>query len=212
MFGKQDAPVDRPSISVIVPTVGRIQLRRSLESVYGQLEADDELILVADGPIRSVRDVVAEFASPRLRYLEHDDPESSFGWAQRNVGMRIASGDVMAFLDDDDTYLPNALASIRREAVHGRPMIFRREYKDRFSWTAPEFIEGEIGTGMFVVPRIEGRWMECPMSLTRVKPGYTDFRWILETLELWPAHSVLWCRDFIYCCKGHGCGGKTSDG
>lgn len=202
-----------PSIAVIVPTAGRYQLRRSLLSVSNQLGPRDELFVVSDGELPLVRSIVSEFDSlQQLRFIEHQDPVSTFGWAQRNVAMRQAQADVLAFLDDDDIYLPNAIASIRREAAHGRPMIFRREYKDKFSWTKPEFIEGEIGTGMFVVPRQPGRWMPCPAELTRIKPGYTDYRWILKTLELWPPNSVRWCRDFIYCCKGHGNGKPDSKG
>ncbi len=190
-------------ISIVIPTLGRPTLARALESVLPYLEPDDEILLVADGPRPSAQMVVDRCACRQLRYFEHFHPESTFGNAQRNFAMHAARGEYFAFLDDDDRFLPNALASIRREAQRPAPLIFRREYHQTFSWTKPEFIKGEVGTGMFATP-VHGSWCDCP--LTTPEPGYTDFVWIQQVVALWPPGSLRWCEDIIYWCKGHGYG------
>jgi glycosyltransferase involved in cell wall biosynthesis len=191
------------SLSIIIPTLGRPTLDRALASVLPYLEPADEVLVVGDGPRPVAQGIVAQRACRQLHYLEHSEPGSTFGNAQRNYAMHRAQGDYFAFLDDDDRFLPNALASIRREATYGVPLIFRREYATTFSWTRPEFIRGEVGTGMFATP-VRGPWVDCP--LTTDDPYYTDFEWIQQIVALWPAGSLRWCEDIIYWCKGHGGG------
>jgi len=220
----------KPTISIIMPTAGRQQLRRAIESVVPYLGDADELLIVGDGYQPLAREVAFRFHDvPQIKYSEHDCEESSFGWAQRNVAMQRARGDVLAFLDDDDTWLPNALASIRREAATTklqRPLIFRREYRRKIDlpqrqleepvtiqWTREELIDGEIGTGMLAVPRESGLWCEVPMPMTKIRSGHTDFIWIKHMHDqLWQPGQVKFCRDIIYCCYGHGCGRKVSAG
>lgn len=191
------------AISLIIPTLGRPTLERALHSVLPYLESDDEVLVVGDGSRPAARRIVETQDSRQLRYFEHHDPGSTFGNAQRNYAMHQARGNYFAFLDDDDRFLPNALASIRREAVYEVPLIFRREYGTTFSWTRPEFIKGEVGTGMFAIP-VRGAWSDCP--LTTDSPCYTDFLWIQQVVALWPPGSLRWCEDIIYWCKGHGGG------
>ncbi|MES2793934.1 MAG: glycosyltransferase family A protein [Planctomycetota bacterium] len=190
-------------ISIIIPTLGRATLQRALESVVPYLESNDEILVVADGVRHGAQAAVEQLNSRQIRYFEHSTAGSTFGNAQRNFAMHQAKGDYFAFLDDDDRFLPNALSSIRREACHKVPLIFRREYHQTFSWSRPEFIKGEVGTGMFATP-VKGPWVYCP--LTTNEPGFTDFVWIQQVVSLWPPNSLRWCEDIIYWCKGHGHG------
>ncbi|MES2790051.1 MAG: glycosyltransferase family A protein [Planctomycetota bacterium] len=197
------SPTPSIGISIVIPTLGRATLGRALESVVPYLDSNDEILVVADGVRPLARTVIEAFDSKQIRYFEHAVAGSTFGNAQRNFAMSQAQGDYFAFLDDDDRFLPNALESIRREARHQVPLIFRREYHQTFSWSRPEFIKGEVGTGMFATP-VHGPWVECP--LTTDEPGYTDFVWIQQVVALWPPNSLRWCEDIIYWCKGHGYG------
>jgi glycosyltransferase involved in cell wall biosynthesis len=93
----------RVTFSVILPTTGRPTLRYAFESAASQLAPGDEVIVIRD---------------------ESDD----WGDSPRNSAMDRASGTHLIFLDDDDEFLPGALATMRRFAQEhpGRIGIFRQ--------------------------------------------------------------------------------------
>lgn len=110
-------PVPRPAVSIVVPTYNRPQLlRRALVSVLAQTFADFEVLVVDDGQSDETAALVATCADPRLRYLRQ--PENRGVAAARNRGIGEARGQFVAFLDDDDEWLPAKLA--RQVALFGR--------------------------------------------------------------------------------------------
>jgi glycosyltransferase involved in cell wall biosynthesis len=92
-----------PAVSVIVPTIGRALLDRAVASVLAQTYADLEVIVVADGPMQ-----IAPHPDPRVRLVVR--PERGGPPAARNSGLDVARGRYIAFLDDDDLWLPEKLA------------------------------------------------------------------------------------------------------
>ena len=89
-------------VSVIVPTCDRPKsLRRALESIRKLEGADLSLeILVADnGPCHETRTIADEFGAVYL-HVERKGPSEA-----RNAAMAVATGDYLAFLDDDDAWL-----------------------------------------------------------------------------------------------------------
>lgn len=100
-----------PSISVIIATRDRPDLLvEATRSVLAQHLLPEELLVVDDGPTkaasRALAALTAESAFP-LRLLT--GPEAGPA-AARNVGLRAARGELVAFLDDDDLWLPEKLA------------------------------------------------------------------------------------------------------
>ena len=94
-----------PAISVIIPTHHRpALLARAIASVVAQTHRHLEVLVVDDGPSESAADAVRAAADGRLRYLSHDVTRGAA--AARNTGLRSATGEFVAFLDDDDTWLP----------------------------------------------------------------------------------------------------------
>lgn len=95
-------------VSVILPTYNRAALLpEALASVLGQTHGDLELVVVDDGSTDDTRQVVAPFlADGRVRYFFQ--PNQGLA-ATRNRGVAEASGDLLAFLDSDDAYPPDAL-------------------------------------------------------------------------------------------------------
>jgi glycosyltransferase involved in cell wall biosynthesis len=90
--------------SVIIPTLNRAHfLPRSVESVRGSDVSDAEVIVVDAGSTDETPRVVGQF-DPPVKYvrLEHAGPSQA-----RNAGARIATGRYLAFLDDDDRWLPH---------------------------------------------------------------------------------------------------------
>jgi glycosyltransferase involved in cell wall biosynthesis len=89
-------------VSVIVPTCDRIlQLRRALESIRA-VEAPDvqfQIIVADNGSEPGVSTAAAEFGAVYLKVEERGVSTA------RNAAMAAATGDYLAFLDDDDAWL-----------------------------------------------------------------------------------------------------------
>jgi glycosyltransferase involved in cell wall biosynthesis len=97
-----------PTVSVIIPTYNRAQLLAfAVLSVLNQTYQDFELIVVDDGSSDNTVDVVTGFRDNRIRLIRHST--SKGGAAARNTGIRSSIGDYLAFLDDDDEWLPDKL-------------------------------------------------------------------------------------------------------
>jgi len=109
-------------ISVIVPTYRRPEkLRRSLEAIAAQTYRDVEVVVVNDGG-PSVREVVAPIEG-RVRIVLHEAETNRGHFACRNVALGLATGDRIAFCDDDDIYSPHHLASVA-SAIHGADLVY----------------------------------------------------------------------------------------
>jgi glycosyltransferase involved in cell wall biosynthesis len=104
-----------PLVSVIIPTYRRPELlTRAIASVVEQTYERREILVVDDNDAKSraraeTEALMRDYADvPRLRYLKHDVNKGLP--AARNTGIAAASGSLVAFLDDDDTWLPEKLA------------------------------------------------------------------------------------------------------
>lgn len=96
------------SVSVVIPTHSRPDtLARAIESVLDQTHRDLELIVVVDGHHRPTEDLLTTCDDPRLRWIVNETNLGTGG--SRNVGVRAAHGRFVAFLDDDDVWLPTKL-------------------------------------------------------------------------------------------------------
>jgi len=97
-----------PTISVIVPTHNRPErVRKAVQSVLAQTFQDLEVIVVDDGMERRADAALQEIHDARVMYLQHDKNKGAA--AARNTGIRAARAPYIAFLDDDDVYLPRKL-------------------------------------------------------------------------------------------------------
>jgi glycosyltransferase involved in cell wall biosynthesis len=100
-------------ITIITPTYKRHQyLKNAIDSVLAQTYADFEQIVVDDNPADSeerklTEEVMKQVTDPRVRYVQNE--KNLGGAAARNVGIFMAQGEYIAFLDDDDMYLPDRL-------------------------------------------------------------------------------------------------------
>lgn len=106
----------QPTFSVIIPNYNNgATLARAIDSVLAQTEPAHEIIVIDDGSSDDSR-AVAEGYGARVRYVYQNNAGVS---AARNYGARIATGSWLAFLDADDTYMPQRLARhadwLRRE-------------------------------------------------------------------------------------------------
>jgi glycosyltransferase involved in cell wall biosynthesis len=100
-----------PLVSIIVPAYNaEAFLRATLESVFGQTYTALDVIVVDDGSTDGTRDIVTAFQAlqPGLRLISK--PNGGVASA-RNAGLRAARGDYVAFLDADDLWHPEKIAT-----------------------------------------------------------------------------------------------------
>ena len=109
-------------VSVIIPTLERPQLLlRAIGSVLRQTHRELEVIVVVDHPDPKTASAVQSVEDARVRLVLNPHPSTAA--AARNAGADHASGEWLAFLDDDDEWLPNklerqlAFASVRGPAL-----------------------------------------------------------------------------------------------
>ena len=93
-------------ISVIIPTFNRKKyISRSVDSVFSQTLPVDEIIIVDDGST----DGTAEFVRRQYPAVNIISQENKGVSAARNLGIKAARNQWLAFLDDDDQWLPHKL-------------------------------------------------------------------------------------------------------
>ena len=96
-----------PKVSVIIPTYNRAEfLRNAIDSVLAQTYHDFELLVVDDGSTDQTRELVAGYGDQLIALFQANRGVSS----ARNLGIRAATGELVAFLDSDDAWLPEKLA------------------------------------------------------------------------------------------------------
>lgn len=97
-----------PRVSVIIPVYnGDRFLAEAIESVFRQTYQDYETIVVDDGSTDRTRQVLETY-SHKIRYFYQENQGSSVA---RNLGIKEAQGEFIAFLDADDFWLlPEKLA------------------------------------------------------------------------------------------------------
>lgn len=98
-----------PVVSVITVSHNRPSLlRRSISSALSQTFTDYELIIVDDSSGDECEEVVGSFGDARIQFVKVKPPITAA--AAENVGIGLAKGRYVAFLDDDDEWLPQKLS------------------------------------------------------------------------------------------------------
>jgi len=98
-----------PRFSIIIPTYNRADsVTNTLESCFTQTFADFEIVVVDDGSKDNTVEVLKSVEDPRLKIVTQDNAGPA---AARNTGMDNASGEYIAFLDSDDVWYPEFLAT-----------------------------------------------------------------------------------------------------
>jgi len=84
----------------------RRYVNRALRSALQQTYPNLDVVVVDDGSDENIEDAVAQFDDPRIRFFrkENGGPASA-----RNLGIKEARGQYIAFLDGDDVFLPNKI-------------------------------------------------------------------------------------------------------
>lgn len=163
------------TISFIVPTIGRSTLSRSLSSI--ETYPGDEIIVIrATEPL-----------------------PNDFGNSNRNKGMDMAMGGYLAFLDDDDVYVPQhreIMARAIAENTHRRPIIFRMKFSDgEVLWKTPEFWPQNFGSPCLLVPNSKSHLSRWPTTGSKKELRLGDF-YFMDRLN-WSRSYYIWREEII---------------
>jgi len=204
-----------PRISVILPTVGRATLGRTLDSIVPQMCQGDEIIAVCDGSHAKDRVELeklriesgkSRFNGDIAVYEYQTPPQTPKPWVgqpQRRYALdnRLASGDLIMWMGDDDVMRPGSLSAVRECAEEypervilckfkawwpGRPVLWSNEMPvdDRFR-------EGWLSDHSIISPNI-------PEKLGQFGLHYQgDFQFLSETVERFGGiEKVVWL-DYV---------------
>ena len=196
---------DAVLLSLIVPTVGRPSLARTLRSLlYQRSRLAWEVILVGDTHAGTWAHQLAAVPAaltgiPAARYVEHDGGRHAWGHPQRNFGATVARGRYLAWLGDDDVYLPGAFEAIREALCAApEPRVFLFRWVP--PWKAPVLWEE---AGVLLQDHIDAECIVCPNVPDRLgtwNPGryQGDYDFIRETVDKWGGlERVVWRPEVI---------------
>jgi glycosyltransferase involved in cell wall biosynthesis len=113
--------------SIIIPTYNRAHLiENTIRSVLNQTYTNFELIIVDDGSTDNTESVVKSIDDERIKYYKKENAERG---AARNYGIDKSKGDYITFLDSDDVFYSNALASAFEAIKKDCPGFFHLSYE-----------------------------------------------------------------------------------
>ncbi|MBM0637132.1 glycosyltransferase family 2 protein [Campylobacter sp. VicNov18] len=115
-----------PKLSLIVPTYNRSALlKKALESIQNQDFKDLEIIVSDDNSDDDTKSVVEDLQKDdkRIKYFLNQNYKQGPN-GNKNNGLDKARGEFIAFLDDDDEILPNALSVLMQKAAQGYSHVF----------------------------------------------------------------------------------------
>jgi glycosyltransferase involved in cell wall biosynthesis len=100
-----------PLVSIIMPMRDRAHVvGEAIDSVLAQTYQNLELIVIDDSSLDESVDIVRSFSDQRIHLI------GSMQWigvsAARNRGLKAAKGDIIAYLDSDNTWFPDYLATM----------------------------------------------------------------------------------------------------
>ncbi|RWC28795.1 MAG: glycosyltransferase [Mesorhizobium sp.] len=99
--------VSKPRFSILMPTHSRVDvIGLAIQSVLDQTVQDFELLVVGDGCAPGTAEVIEALHDSRIRFF--DLPKApNFGYANRNIVLREARGELIGFAADDDLLFPD---------------------------------------------------------------------------------------------------------
>jgi glycosyltransferase involved in cell wall biosynthesis len=97
-----------PIVSVIIPTYNREKLiLKALNSIFAQTFQGFEVIIVDDASTDNTEKIIHDLQNEKIRYIKLE--RNGGQCIARNIGIKAAKGNYIAFLDSDDEWMPGKL-------------------------------------------------------------------------------------------------------
>jgi glycosyltransferase involved in cell wall biosynthesis len=164
-------------VSVVIPTFERADaLRRAIASAQAQTWENLEILVVGDA-CRQVDGVVAGIGDPRVRHWNLARRAGDLGATPRNYALKLmARGSLIAYLDDDNWWEPDHLASLVE------PLL--RDPETTFAFSSFD-MDGQV---------VEAR---APRHMQVDTSALLHRRLLLERFGYWrPPTERLWAHDW----------------
>ena len=149
-----------PRVSVVIPTYKRPHLiGRAIKSVLNQTYQDFEIIIIDDSPDEATGKVVKDLNDKRIKYIRNKIRRGFVGAKNQGVKESNPVSKYIAFLDDDDEWLPLFLEKTIKRLEEKKDVAFvttqpefRLQSGERFrqipgKWDWNEFWNKCIGNG-----------------------------------------------------------------
>jgi glycosyltransferase involved in cell wall biosynthesis len=122
-----------PFFSVIIPVYNKEKYAQAaVKSVLNQTFTDFELIIVNDCSTDNSRKEVSKIISEQIKIIEHLENKGLS--ASRNTGIKNATGNFIAFLDADDEWKPDFLATIKSLiSTFPEAQLFATNYEELYA-------------------------------------------------------------------------------
>lgn len=183
--------------SVVISTHNRQrEVKRAVASVAAQTNPPAEILVIDDAstPAVSLRSLEAVAGGIDIRLIRHEHAQGPAG--ARNAGIRLARSAWIAFLDDDDQFLPNKLERCKA-VIDRRPeldVLYHSAHIDMVnedaSYTTRLARESDENTPLYRRLLVRNVVGGTPMVLARLATlqkagGFDDSLAALEDYELW---------------------------
>jgi GalNAc5-diNAcBac-PP-undecaprenol beta-1,3-glucosyltransferase len=178
-----------PKVSVIIPTIGRESLIRTLESVLNQTYQNIEIIITDDTEEGKAKPLIERYLTdPRIKYVINTKYKHGPS-GNKNNGLDHITGEYFTIAGDDDIIMPNAIEELLNVAIKGNYSIVCANCVDN--------IEGKF-TGLHYGKDEEVSWVDWLCSKYEGEYFGIAKTSILENNrfndECWGGEGILWLR------------------
>jgi len=99
----------KPYVSIIMPTFNHAKfINKAITSVINQTFKNWELIIIDNNSIDETKKIIGDYTDSRIKYFKISN--NGILAKSRNLGVKIAEGEWVAFLDSDDWWTKNKLS------------------------------------------------------------------------------------------------------
>jgi glycosyltransferase involved in cell wall biosynthesis len=190
-----------PLVSIILPSYNRANdLKRAISSVLKQSYTNFELIIIDNNSTDDTDEVISNYPDKRILLIKIDN--KGLIAVSRNLGLKIAKGKYIAFLDSDDWWLENKLeisiAVLEKgyDFVHHKLYIVKKQFKYHYflkktndkQISSPIFenllYNGNLISNSSVVLRKSTIENKLPLKVDALLNSFCDYHWWLEISQI----------------------------
>lgn len=199
----------KPLVSIIVRTCGRPQvLANALKSIQSQQYSAIETVVIEDGPENiSEQFIRTNFSDMKIIY--HCTSHKCGRCKSGNIGLKLAKGEYLNFLDDDDILLPNHVDILVRQlesAHYSAAYTIAEEHQSTAGPNCPP--EGYVRRKLVRYRQPFNRLLLCYMNYIPIQSimfrrklyqelgGFDEEMELLEDWDLWVRYAAHY--DFLY--------------
>lgn len=180
---------NNPKVSIIIPSIGRESLIRTLESVLNQTYQNLEIIITDDTEEGKAKPLIEKYLTdPRIKYVINTKYKHGPS-GNKNNGLDHITGEYFTIVDDDDIILPNAIEELLNVAIRGNYSIVFANCVDNIEGKFTGLHYGkdeEVSWVDFLCGPYEGAYFGITKTSILENNRFND--------ECWGGEGILWLR------------------